>query len=724
MSTSVLDKPLFRNRTIKEWFISLPTFIVLLTIVFLSSGEYIHARMLAIGNSLWPGYTTELKKAFIPERQCQSIEKAVESAYTKWLALPEEDEFGFEKGPWNPGAVKISVEQSNKTCTKLNKEIKAAKKQVTPNMKRYLWVETSIQQFVGQSSQIKKPLFIFLVLLCAVSTTFSKHHISLRPITTQKDQIVSSIALIITFIMLLVSSTIYYQAELNIASQGIQVHDMNLHKYWIVGFATLLLVNIYIFFTRKRDNLPAGDSYLKSLLSIPLFGIMGITAGIQFFFLLDYPTGISVTMTQITDFIDVFLKLALYIWLGMLLKQTRLAKLFFDVLRPWNMSSELMCCIVLIFAAVPTAYTGASGIFIIAAGAIIFQELRMAGTRGQLALATTAMSGSMGVVLKPCLMIVLIAAVNDSITTDELFGYGMWVFVLTAVLFFIVSQITRQEKISIAPVSEAMPKSIAALVPILPYVLITLGIISLYKSFFDQGFDEYSAPVILPVVLLTIIIYEKVFSASIGNAMDAALGTSFRASAKEADTHVDSKDLEEGLRFATTETTDHIGALLLLMMLSLCVGGLIERSGVMSSILPEVFPSIWVLLSVLVVFLVVVGMIIDPMGAIILVNATITPIAYANGIHPLHFWLITLVAFELGYLSPPVALNHLLTRHIVGEEETAKAYAEPLPKDNFWYRYERYLLPITVMAIALVIVAYVPVLIGYENLGFSEYTHK
>lgn len=724
MTTSVIDKPLFKNRSIKEWLISFPTFLVLLAIVFLSSGEYIHAQMLSVGNKIWPGYTTELKKAFIPERQCPSIEKAIETAYKKWVELPEEDEFGFEKEPWNPDAVTTSVEQSNKTCTQLNEEIQAAKSQVTSNMKRYLFVETSIQSIVGQSSKIKKPLFIFLVLLCAIGTTFSKHHISLRPVVNAKDQLVSSIALIISFIMLLVSSVLYYKAELDIREQGIEVHDMNLHLYWIAGFGVLLLANIYILFTRKREPLPEGGSYLKSLLSVPLFAIMAIIAGIQFFFLLDYPTGISVTMTQITDFIDVFLKLALYIWLGMLLKQTRLAKLFFNVLRPWNMSSELMCCIVLIFAAVPTAYTGASGIFIIAAGAIIFQELRMAGTRGQLALAATAMSGSMGVVLKPCLLIVLIAAVNDSITTDELFGYGMWVFVLTAVLFFIVSQITRQEKISIAPVREAFPKSIAALIPILPYILITFGVIALYKTLFDQGFDEYSAPVILPVVLLTIIIYEKVFSKSIGHAMDSALGTTFLQSSKEADEHVESKTLEEGLRFATTETTDHIGALLLLMMLSLCVGGLIERSGIMSTILPETFSSIWVLLSILVVFLVIVGMIMDPTGAIILVNATITPIAYANGIHPLHFWLITLVAFELGYLSPPVALNHLLTRHIVGEEETKKAYAEPLPTDNFWYRYERYLLPITVMAIALLLVAFVPPLIGYENLGFAEYIHR
>ena len=45
-----------------------------------------------------------------------------------------------------------------------------------------------------------------------------------------------------------------------------------------------------------------------------------------------------------------------------------------------------------------------------------------------------------------------------------------------------------------------------------------------------------------------------------------------------------------------------------------------------------------------------------------------TAIAYANNIDPLHFWMMVLVAFELGYLLPPVAINQLLTRQVIGEE--------------------------------------------------------
>lgn len=99
----------------------------------------------------------------------------------------------------------------------------------------------------------------------------------------------------------------------------------------------------------------------------------------------------------------------------------------------------------------------------------------------------------------------------------------------------------------------------------------------------------------------------------------------------------------------------------------------------------------------------------DPFGAVILVAATIAPVAYENGIHPIHFWMIVLVAFELGYVTPPVALNHLLTRMSVGDAEVRAADAEAKLKYNtFYYRYERWLLPIMVLLPSLLIVTYAP----------------
>ena len=75
------------------------------------------------------------------------------------------------------------------------------------------------------------------------------------------------------------------------------------------------------------------------------------------------------------EFSSIFLNLALFIWAGMLLKQTRVVDMFLNILRPWNLAPETLTWLILLAAALPTAYTGASGIFVIAAGAIIYKEV-------------------------------------------------------------------------------------------------------------------------------------------------------------------------------------------------------------------------------------------------------------------------------------------------------------------------------------------------------------
>jgi len=65
------------------------------------------------------------------------------------------------------------------------------------------------------------------------------------------------------------------------------------------------------------------------------------------------------------------------------------------------------------------------------------------------------------------------------------------------------------------------------------------------------------------------------------------------------------------------------------------------------------------------------------------------------------------VAFELGYLSPPVALNHLLARQVVGEAEVSAALREG---ESFYQRHERIIMPLIAMGLALLLVAFVPLL--------------
>jgi hypothetical protein len=158
------------------------------------------------------------------------------------------------------------------------------------------------------------------------------------------------------------------------------------------------------------------------------------------------------------------------------------------------------------------------------------------------------------------------------------------------------------------------------------------------------------------------------------------------AEAKKAETP-EPDGIIKSLLNAVNSTSIHAGGLLSLMTLSICIGGIIDRAH-LNELLPQTFGSPILAMAVLFVILVIIGMIMDPYGAVILVSATLTQIAAANGIGAVHFWMTVLCAFELGYLTPPVALNQLLTRQVVGEKAYEYEKSPDRPK-NFWWRHEQ-----------------------------------
>jgi TRAP-type C4-dicarboxylate transport system permease large subunit len=281
---------------------------------------------------------------------------------------------------------------------------------------------------------------------------------------------------------------------------------------------------------------------------------------------------------------------------------------------------------------------------------------------------------------------------------------------LTAALFAFFAIITKQGEINFEKASVAWPETKKALWKLVPYAILMAITLAIYAVLLNAYLDEFSAPFILPVMLLVVLIYERLSQEKMGREQLNIDHIENRLEESWDDLKKGNDSIEKTIREATTETTGHIGALLMLMGLSVSIGGVIERAHVMDMV-PASFESVWLAMALLVAILVVIGMVMDPYGAVILVSATIASIAYDSGIHPVHFWMVTLVAFELGYLSPPVALNHLLSRQVVGEKEVALAAQEG---HNFWYRYEKFLLPLTVMGIALLIVAFVPLAIGYN----------
>ena len=441
------------------------------------------------------------------------------------------------------------------------------------------------------------------------------------------------------------------------------------------------------------------------LLGIPLYAYMAILCGLYFLVFEQHFAGVATYMNQMTEHANLYTNVALYVFCGMMLKNTDIADKFLAILRPFKLSPELLVFVIVFLSALPTAYSGASGIFVIAAGAIIYRELKQTKTRDGLALAGTAMSGSMGIVLSPCLLVVIVAALNNNVTTDELFSAGLSVFFVNIFVFAIVLFTTKQGRISFENPIKAMPEVGRAIVGVLPYIAIGAAVLLFMRYGFGAAFDEYKAPVLLPFMLLVLLVYDRTMARRAWRRMPEAERPKMAP-----------HGIGRSLFDSVNSTSIHSGGLLSLMTLSVCIGGIIDRAN-LNALLPQHFSSPFIAMALLFVILVIIGMIMDPYGAVILVSATLTQIAASNGIAPIHFWVTVLCAFELGYLTPPVALNQLLTRQVVGESAYAYERATDRPK-NFWYRHERILLPVAVKGIVLLLVAFMPLIINVLRVKF------
>ena len=429
----------------------------------------------------------------------------------------------------------------------------------------------------------------------------------------------------------------------------------------------------------------------KSLLTIPLYCYLSFAAGDWFFLAEHNAAGIVNYLTTMFEMPTQGLQIALYIWVGVLLKQSRIIQLVFDLFKSWALPPELMAFVAVLIMSMPTSYTGASGVIVIALAPLVYQEMRRVGSRRQLAIATTAMSGSLGVVLNPCLLVVIIAALNKEVTTDILFYWGNKVFCFTSLLFFFICLMNRTEKTKMTPFKDAIRPSLEVAKRLMPYLGVLLVVVSAYRFLLNSKLDEFSAPIILPVVLLALLYVEK----------------KFLAPPPGYENEDRPKEFGLSLRIATTDTTMHIGALLTFIAVSLCMAGVVERAELIKLVPPDFFSNPYTTMGIILGLLIIIGTTMDPYGAIILVSGSVAHTAYAHGINPVHFWIIVLTAFELGYLSPPVMLNQVLARQAIGFDEIQLAIDETKGM-SFWRRHEMVLLPILVMFFSLICVAFVP----------------
>lgn len=669
-----------------------PVLVILFVLMFLivaRTGESIHGQMTKLGEYIWDDYFS--LRAEPPAPTCDpniDIEKRLDQLEAESTASG--DDFDLLEEEFDREAARTSIVNQLHACKTEYEAVDTYKARVTLGVKLFRGLEHAFSQASVFCTAQQQSILLIMLFFAAGIATQKRHHIAFRPMIWELDHKLSTSLQLVANSALALSA---WQYRTDAYSSSIAVANPFLLNGLVAGSTVIALISLWQLFNKPK-GMKKGGKIGHAMLSVPLYTYVMILFALIVFLQQKHVAGLSLYFSAYFDNAGTYLDVGLYLWCGMLLKQTQVGERVFSIFTPWKLPPELLATVAILVMAVPTAYTGASSIILLAAGTVVYRELRKVGTRRQLALAVTAMSGSSGVVLKPCLIVIIISILNKQVTTDALFFWGTRVFLLTVAIFFCYAMLIKKDPLKLTPFKQAIGPSINNLRPLIPYVIVFILVTMAYSLFLEAHLDQFSAPVILPVILVAVIFYERKFAKATPIYDDPERIGTFSGA------------LTQSMRDASV----HIGALLFMMatfIIMTSLGGKMVQATFLDSI-----TNTWQLMACLMVMFVMVGMFMESIAAVGLISLAIAPHAYANGIDPVHFWVTCLVALELGYLTPPMNLSHIFTRQVVGEKECSKAAEEG---DTFFYRHERLLLPLMVMGTVLIIVAFGPILAGHYS---------
>jgi len=293
-----------------------------------------------------------------------------------------------------------------------------------------------------------------------------------------------------------------------------------------------------------------------------------------------------------------------------------------------------------------TAFTGASGVTIIALGAILYPALKQDGYPDNFNLGLVTTSGSLGLLFAPSLPLILYAVVAE-ISIDNLFRAGILPGLLMLVLLSGYSLwIGRNTTKTLEPFS--LKELVAALNAAkceLPLPIVVLG--GIYSGFF--AVSEAAAVTALYVFVAEVVILRE----------------------------IKFKELPKVMR----ESMLLVGGIMIILGMSLASTNYMIDAGVPQQLLAyitEYVSSQANFLILLFVFLLILGAILDIFSAIVLVVPLILPIAMQYGVNEFHLGIVFLAAMQLGYLTPPVGLNLFIASYRF-ERPIMEVYAATFP---------------------------------------------
>jgi C4-dicarboxylate transporter, DctM subunit len=297
-----------------------------------------------------------------------------------------------------------------------------------------------------------------------------------------------------------------------------------------------------------------------------------------------------------------------------------------------------LAIVALVTCAFFTAFTGASGMTIVAVGALLYPTLRAAGYPQRYSLGLVTSSGSLGLLFPPSLPLIVFGfvagqlALETPVTMEDLFLAGLlpgllMIAILSLHAVWVGRAIPRSR-------THIDPKEVwAALKDArweIPLPLLVLG--GIYSGTFAAS--EAAAVTALYVLLVAVVIRREIAISKLPGVM------------------------AEAMRL--------VGAILVILGAAMAMSNWLvdqEVPGRLFDVARTHVHSAWAFLLLLNMLLLLVGMMMDIFSAIVVLTPLLLPVAVGYGIHPVHFGIVMLANLQIGYFMPPMGMDLVIAAY-------------------------------------------------------------
>jgi C4-dicarboxylate transporter, DctM subunit len=296
-----------------------------------------------------------------------------------------------------------------------------------------------------------------------------------------------------------------------------------------------------------------------------------------------------------------------------------------------------LAIVALVTCAFFTAFTGASGMTIVAVGALLYPTLRAAGYPQRYSLGLVTSSGSLGLLFPPSLPLIVFGFVAGQltlatpVTMEALFLAGLlpgllMIAILSLHAVWVGRALPRQSRIDPAEVWAALKDARWEL----PLPVLVLG--GIYSGQFAAS--EAAAVTALYVLLSSVVIRREIAPSKLPVVM------------------------AEAMRL--------VGAILVILGAAMAMSNWLvdqEVPGALFAWVSRHVHSAWTFLLLLNGLLLLVGMMMDIFSAIVVLTPLLLPVAVGYGIHPVHFGIVMLANLQIGYFMPPMGMDLVIAAY-------------------------------------------------------------